>query len=71
MTTLALSISGSIARRLGPGDEVVVTTLDCAQAALAVVDAVHAAQHRSIDVSAIGADVLFCSPYKVFGPQWG
>jgi cysteine desulfurase family protein (TIGR01976 family) len=142
MTTLALSVSRSIARRLGPGDEVVVTTLDHdaniapwllaaqdagavvrwvdfdpsdgtldvdylrtilggrtrvvafthasnalgtvtpvheiveairerAPAALAVVDAVHAAQHRRLDVPEIGADVLFCSPYKIFGPHLG
>jgi cysteine desulfurase family protein (TIGR01976 family) len=39
--------------------------------ALVVIDAVHAAQHRSIDVGALGADVLVCSPYKIFGPHLG
>jgi cysteine desulfurase family protein (TIGR01976 family) len=39
--------------------------------ALVVADAVHAAQHRAIDVAALGADVLVCSPYKVFGPHLG
>jgi selenocysteine lyase/cysteine desulfurase len=29
------------------------------------------AQHRSIDVRAIGADVVVCSPYKIFGPHLG
>ncbi|MGD0386537.1 MAG: aminotransferase class V-fold PLP-dependent enzyme, partial [Solirubrobacteraceae bacterium] len=36
--------------------------------ALAWVDAVHYAAHEPIDVAAIGADVLLCSPYKFCGP---
>src|SRR5580765_2366213 len=39
--------------------------------ALAWVDAVHYAPHGPIDVSAVGADVLICSPYKYFGPHLG
>ncbi|HSC90362.1 MAG TPA: cysteine desulfurase-like protein [Gaiellaceae bacterium] len=39
--------------------------------ALAWVDAVHYAPHRPIDVAAVGADVLLCSPYKFFGPHLG
>jgi cysteine desulfurase family protein (TIGR01976 family) len=39
--------------------------------ALAWVDAVHYAPHRPIDVGAIDADVLLCSPYKFFGPHLG
>jgi cysteine desulfurase family protein (TIGR01976 family) len=39
--------------------------------AVVVVDAVHFAQHRSLDLHALGADVLACSPYKVFGPHLG
>jgi cysteine desulfurase family protein (TIGR01976 family) len=39
--------------------------------ALAWVDAVHFAPHRPIDVGAIDADVLLCSPYKFFGPHLG
>ncbi len=39
--------------------------------ALVVIDAVHAAQHRSIDVAALGADLVVCSPYKIFGPHLG
>ncbi len=35
------------------------------------VDAVHAAPHVSIDVNALGADYLVCSPYKFFGPHLG
>ncbi len=39
--------------------------------ALAWVDAVHYGPHGPIDVSAWGADVLVCSPYKFFGPHMG
>ena len=39
--------------------------------ALAWVDAVHYAAHEPIDVRAIGADMLICSPYKFCGPHLG
>jgi cysteine desulfurase family protein (TIGR01976 family) len=39
--------------------------------ALVVCDGVHLAQHRRIDVRAIGADLVACSPYKIFGPHLG
>jgi cysteine desulfurase family protein (TIGR01976 family) len=39
--------------------------------AIVVCDGVHLAQHRRIDVRAIGADLLACSPYKIFGPHLG
>jgi cysteine desulfurase family protein (TIGR01976 family) len=39
--------------------------------ALAWIDAVHYAAHEPIDVRAIGADVLICSPYKFCGPHLG
>jgi cysteine desulfurase family protein (TIGR01976 family) len=39
--------------------------------ALVVCDGVHVAQHQLIDVHAIGADVVVCSPYKIFGPHLG
>jgi cysteine desulfurase family protein (TIGR01976 family) len=39
--------------------------------ALVWVDAVHFAPHGPIDVGALGADVLLCSPYKFFGPHLG
>jgi cysteine desulfurase family protein (TIGR01976 family) len=140
-TTLLFAISRSVARTLGPGDEVVVTRLDhdanvrpwvlvaedtgatvrwvdvreedvtldaesfaaalsdrtklvaftLASNALGTItpaaeltrlvhertsaivacDGVHMAQHRSIDVRQIGADLIVCSPYKIFGPHLG
>ena len=140
-TTLLFALSRSVARTLGPGDEVVVTRLDhdanvrpwvlAAEDAGATVrwvdireedatldpasfeaalsertkvvafslasnavgtitpaaeltrlarertpaivacDGVHLAQHRRIDVRTIGADLVVCSPYKVFGPHLG
>jgi cysteine desulfurase family protein (TIGR01976 family) len=139
-TTLLMGLSRSFGRTLGPGDEIVVTTLDHdanvrpwvlaaedagatvrwvdvvdddvtldrasfdralsertrlvaftlasnavgtipraaeltrrAQQAGAVVavDGVHLAQHRALDLRAIGADILACSPYKFFGPHLG
>src|SRR3984885_13264376 len=39
--------------------------------ALAWIDAVHYAAHSTIDVRAIDADVLICSPYKFCGPHLG
>jgi cysteine desulfurase family protein (TIGR01976 family) len=42
-----------------------------AAGALAWVDAVHYAPHGPIDVGAVGADVLICSPYKFYGPHLG
>jgi len=39
--------------------------------AITVVDAVHYAPHRPIDVKAIDTDVLLCSAYKFFGPHIG
>jgi len=39
--------------------------------ALAWVAAVHYGPHGPIDVEAVGADVLLCSPYKFYGPHLG
>ncbi len=48
-----------------------VTALAHDAGALAWVDAVHYAPHGPIDVVAVGADVLICSPYKFYGPHLG
>jgi cysteine desulfurase family protein (TIGR01976 family) len=39
--------------------------------ALCVVDGVHLTAHAAVDVAALGADVLLCSPYKFLGPHCG
>ena len=39
--------------------------------ALVFVDAVHYAPHTLVDVKALGADFLACSPYKFYGPHLG
>jgi cysteine desulfurase family protein (TIGR01976 family) len=48
-----------------------VTELAHEAGALAWADAVHYAPHGPIDVTALGVDVLLCSPYKYFGPHMG
>jgi cysteine desulfurase family protein (TIGR01976 family) len=42
-----------------------------AAGALVAVDGVHLAQHRAIDLHALGADIVATSPYKYFGPHQG
>ena len=42
-----------------------------AAGALVYVDAVHYLPHGPVDVQALGADFLVCSPYKFFGPHQG
>ncbi|MEV3929703.1 cysteine desulfurase-like protein [Streptomyces sp. NPDC049944] len=39
--------------------------------ALFHVDAVHYASHVTVDLAALGADTLVCSPYKFLGPHLG
>lgn len=39
--------------------------------ALVHVDAVHLAAHAPVDLGALGADFVACSPYKFFGPHLG
>lgn len=39
--------------------------------ALVYVDGVHYAAHEFVDVSALGADLFVCSPYKFLGPHCG
>ncbi len=39
--------------------------------ALVYVDGVHLTPHAPVDVTALGADLYACSPYKFFGPHLG
>jgi cysteine desulfurase family protein (TIGR01976 family) len=39
--------------------------------ALCYVDGVHLVPHVKVDLAALGADLLVCSPYKFFGPHLG
>ncbi len=48
-----------------------IAELAHAYGALLVVDAVHYAPHRLMDVAAWSCDVAVCSPYKFFGPHAG
>lgn len=48
-----------------------IAELAHAAGAIVWVDAVHFAPHGQIDVKAVDADVLLCSPYKFFGPHLG
>ena len=63
--TLASNALGTIT----PAGELVARAK--AAGALVAVDGVHLAQHRAIDLHALGADILAVSPYKVFGPHLG
>lgn len=48
-----------------------VADLARAAGALVFVDAVHYAPHALVDVAALGADLLACSAYKLYGPHLG
>ena len=48
-----------------------IATLVHGQGALLHVDGVHLTAHVGIDVTALGADLYTCSPYKFLGPHCG
>lgn len=52
-------------------DVAAVAEMAHAQGARLFVDAVHYAPHFLVDVKAMGADALGCSPYKFYGPHMG
>jgi len=52
-----------------PVAEIVATAHEAG--ALAWIDGVHYGPHGPMDVQAVGADVLVCSPYKYYGPHMG
>ena len=62
---IASNATGSVA------DAARICSLARDAGAISWIDAVHYAAHESIDVAAIGCDVLLCSPYKFCGPHLG
>jgi cysteine desulfurase family protein (TIGR01976 family) len=77
-------LAGLVGRRtrvvaLGLASNAVGTINDVARAveiahtagAAVYLDAVHAAPHLPLDVAGLGADLVVCSPYKLFAPHLG
>jgi cysteine desulfurase family protein (TIGR01976 family) len=68
---VAFTLASNAVGTVTPAAELVRIARDRAPNALVACDGVHVAQHRRIDVRAIGADLVVCSPYKIFGPHLG
>jgi cysteine desulfurase family protein (TIGR01976 family) len=66
---VAVNMSSNVTGTVTPVEEVIRHAK--ALNALVVLDAVHAVPHFSIDFRGLGADILFCSAYKFFGPHLG
>ncbi|WP_262892589.1 aminotransferase class V-fold PLP-dependent enzyme [Hymenobacter qilianensis] len=66
---VAVSMSSNVTGTVTPVEDIIRRAK--AVNALVVLDAVHAAPHLPIDFQALGADILFCSAYKFFGPHLG
>ena len=64
---------GAASNALGTLNDVpaVVATVRAHSPALVYVDAVQSVPHVATDVTALGCDLLACSPYKFFGPHQG
>jgi cysteine desulfurase family protein (TIGR01976 family) len=67
---VAFTLASNAVGTITPAAELVRSARSRADA-IVVCDGVHLAQHRRIDVRAIGADLVACSPYKIFGPHLG
>ncbi len=67
---VAFTLASNAVGTLTPAADL-IRTVKRRTGALVVCDAVHHAQHRQIDVRALGCDLLACSPYKIFGPHLG
>lgn len=66
---VAFTLASNAVGTITPASEIIRRVH--AAGALAVADGVHLAPHRSLDATALGADVLFTSAYKLFGPHLG
>jgi cysteine desulfurase family protein (TIGR01976 family) len=68
---VAFTLASNAVGTVTPAADLVRLVRERAPQALIAIDAVHAAQHRPIDVRTLGCDLLVCSPYKIFGPHLG
>jgi cysteine desulfurase family protein (TIGR01976 family) len=66
---VAFTLASNAVGTIPPAAELVRKAHDAG--ALVAVDGVHLAQHRSLDLHGLDADILACSPYKFFGPHLG
>ncbi len=63
---------GAASNAVGTVNDVArVATMAHANGSRVFVDAVHYAPHALVDLAALGADFLACSPYKFYGPHAG
>ena len=68
---VAFTLASNAVGTVTPAADLVRLVRDGTSDAIVACDGVHLAQHRSIDVREIGADLVVCSPYKIFGPHLG
>jgi cysteine desulfurase family protein (TIGR01976 family) len=68
---VAFSLASNAVGSIPPAADLVRLVRERAPRALVCLDGVHLAQHRRIHVRALGADLVACSPYKIFGPHLG
>ena len=64
---------GGASNALGTLNDIpaIVAAIRARSSALVFVDAVQSVPHVATDVTALGCDLLVCSPYKFFGPHAG
>jgi cysteine desulfurase family protein (TIGR01976 family) len=67
---VAFTLASNAVGTITPAAELVRAVRERTEAVV-VCDGVHLAQHRRIDVREVGADLVACSPYKIFGPHLG
>lgn len=67
---VALGLASNALGTINPVAEA-VAVVRARSGALVFVDAVQAVPHLPVDVAALGADFVTCSPYKFFGPHQG
>jgi cysteine desulfurase family protein (TIGR01976 family) len=68
---VAFTLASNAVGTVTPAADLVRLVRGRTAGAIVACDGVHLAQHRSIDVREIGADLVVCSPYKIFGPHLG